>query len=81
VRADAEMNAKLFRALVDSEGRRVESSGGALGDDFDGNMFASYDVLGLEDHTEGAMIERRDSFVSSIENNTLVKLVAQALHK
>jgi hypothetical protein len=75
-----EVNAKLLGALINSESRRAVDGGGALGDDLDGNVVAGYKVLGLEDHAEGAIVERGDCLVSSIEHNAVVKLIAHALH-
>jgi hypothetical protein len=81
VRAEAKVNAEFLGALVNGEsGGAVDGSGG-LGDDLDCNVVASYEVLGLEDHAKGAMIEGRNGFVSSIEHNAFVKLIAHALHR
>jgi hypothetical protein len=81
VGAKAKMDTELFGALIDSEGGRTVDGGGRLGNDLDGNIVVGYQVLGLEDHAKGAMVERRDGLVSSIEYNAFVKLIAHALHK
>jgi len=52
-----------------------------LGDDLDSYNLASEHVLRLEDHPEGAMVEGRNRLISSIEHNTLVKLVAHTIHR
>jgi hypothetical protein len=78
--AEVEVNAKLLGALIDCESGRAIDGGGALGDDLDSNVVASHKVLGLEDHAEGAIVERGDGLVSSIEHNAVVKLIAHALH-
>jgi hypothetical protein len=79
--AKVEMNTELFGAFIDSKGGRAIDSGGRLGNDLDGDVVTGYQVLGLEDHAKGAMVERGDGLVSSIEYNAFVKLVAHALHR
>jgi hypothetical protein len=81
MRAKTEMNTELFGALINRKRGRTVDSGGALSDDLDSNVVAGYQVFGLEDHTKGAMVEWRDGFISSIEYNAFVKLIAHALHK
>ena len=74
------MDVEFFGTFVDREGRSPVAGGGRLGDDLDCHMIAGYKVLGLEDHPEGTMVERRNGFISSIEHNTLVNLVAHTIH-
>jgi hypothetical protein len=78
---DAEMDAQLLRALINCESGRAVDSGRGLGDDLDGNVVARYKVFGLEDHAKGAMVEWGNGFVSSIEHNAIVKLIAHTIHK
>jgi hypothetical protein len=75
------MDTELFGALINGEGGRTVDGCGGLGNHLDGNIFVGYQVLGLEDHAEGAMVEWGDGLESSIEYNAFVKLVAHALHK
>jgi hypothetical protein len=79
--AKVEVNAKLLGALIDCESGRAVDGGGALGDDLDGNVVAGHKVLGLEDHAKGAIVERGDCLVSSIEHNAVMKVIAHALHE
>ena len=81
VGAEAEMNTELFGALIDGKGGRAVDSGSGLGNDLDGDVVAGYQVLCLEDHAKGAMVERGDGLVSSVEHNAFVKLIAHALHR
>lgn len=81
VRAEAKVDAELLGAFVDGKGGGASDGCSRLGDDLDGNHFVSYKILCLEDHAERAMVEGRYSFISSIEHNTLVKLIAHALHR
>ena len=80
VRADAEVDAQLLGALVNSEGGGAASGRRGLCDDLDGNVFVGYQIAGLEDHAKGAMVEGTNGFVLSIEYSTWLKLVAHALH-
>jgi len=80
VRANAEVDSELLGALVHGQSGLIGASV-VLGDDLDRNDFASYEVLGLEDHAEGAMIEWGDGFIPPIKYNALMKQVAHALHK
>jgi hypothetical protein len=79
--AEAKMNTELFGALIDGKGGRAVDSGGRLGDDLDGDVVTGYQILGLEDHAEGAMVERGDGLITSIEYNAFVKLIAHTLHR
>ena len=81
VATKAKMDAKLFRALIDSKSRRAVDGGGRLSDNLDGNKFVGCQILSLEDHAEGAMIEGGDSFVSAVEYNTCLELITHALHE
>jgi hypothetical protein len=74
------MNLELLGSLV-NEDHVVGLGSGGLGDDLDGYDLAGIEILGLEDHAEGAMVKRGDGFISSIEHNTLVKLVAHTIHR
>ena len=64
--AEVQVDAELLGALIDGKGRGAVDGGGALGDDLDGHGLVGYKILGLEDHTKGAIVERGDCFVSSM---------------
>lgn len=77
----AQVNTKLFGALIDCKGGRAVDGGRTLGNDLDSNMVASYKILGLEDHAKGAIVKRGDCFIPSIEYNAFVKMIAHTIHE
>lgn len=79
--AEAKVDAKLLGALVDGEGRRAVDSSRRLGDNLDGDKLVSGQVLSLEDHAKGAMVEGRDGLVSAMEYNTCLELITHTLHE
>jgi hypothetical protein len=80
VRGNAEVDVKLLGTLVDGDDGRAGIGGRRLGDDLDGHIITGYKVLGLEDHSKGAMVEGGDGFISSIEYDAVLKLVAHTIH-
>jgi hypothetical protein len=74
------VDVEFLGTLIYSKGRWPGVGSIGLGDDLDRDGLAGYEILGLEDHSKGTMIEGRDYFISSIEHGTFAKLVAHALH-
>jgi hypothetical protein len=80
VGAKAKVDTKLLGSLVNGKGRRAVDGGRWLRDDLDGHEVIRHEILCLEDHAEGAMVEGCDGLIASVEHGTWSKVIAHAIH-
>lgn len=80
VGAEVGVTGQLLRPLIDRKGGVALGDSRFLGEHLDGDVLVGVQVPGHEDHTEGAMIKRRESLEASIKDDSVIELVLHAFH-
>jgi len=80
VLAQAAVQEELLRLIVDGEVQPGVTRGRPLGETLESDGLVGQEVVSLEDHAEGAVVEWRDGLVASMEKDASGELVSQAFH-
>lgn len=78
--AEAAVKGVFFRLVIDGEVETGFTRRRLLGEALDGHRLVRQEILRHEDHTERAMVERRNGLESAIQEDAANELFSQAFH-